>query len=166
MCGTDSQTVIDSLEFAKTAQRLSGRVEIAKLARLSEHLFDSSGALDFSMAGGNDSRQRPRLHIEVRGEIILRCQRCLERLPYPVSTVSDLLVLSGEAGTVQNIEDLDGVAANSPLILQDLVEDEVLLALPIVPRHPAGECSVAPDEERDDAGNASPFAVLKQLKRN
>jgi uncharacterized protein len=159
-----ARTVIDSLDFASSGAQLSGDVQVVQLGRLTDSLHDSAGRLNFALAGEYDSRQRPRLRLTVTGSINLRCQRCLGRLEYPVAIETSLLVLVGVAGGESaEIEDLDGVPSNPHIDVWDLVEDEVLLAVPISPRHADGTCSAAVDSGRDRA--VSPFAALAKLKQ-
>jgi uncharacterized protein len=160
-----AQAVIDSLEFAHTGLRMQGEVKVAQLTRLADSLFDTGGKLRFSLAGGNDAEHRPRLNLAVEGEINLRCQRCLGSFAYPVAVESSLLVLTGNAGgETAEIDDLDGIPADPHTEVRALIEDEVLLAIPIAPRHPEGLCSAAVKATQDSA--ASPFAVLAKLKQN
>ena len=160
-----ARTLIDSVEFARAGEELSGSVAVAELARLADSLFDTDGTLTFDLKGGCDARQRLRLKLKVGGSIDLQCQRCLGKLVYGVSTTTSLLVLTDEAAIDEGeIEDLDGVPAAKDIDVRSLVEDEVLLALPLAPRHAEGECNPAVK----GAGNpvASPFAALARLKQD
>ena len=148
-----ARTLIDSVEFARAGEELSGSVAVAELARLADSLFDTDGTLTFDLKGGCDARQR------------LRLKLCLGKLVYGVSTTTSLLVLTDEAAVDEGeIEDLDGVPAAKDIDVGSLVEDEVLLALPLAPRHAEGECNPAVK----GAGNpvASPFAALARLKQD
>jgi uncharacterized protein len=159
-----ARALIDSVEFARAGEELSGSVPVEELSRLADTLYDTDGALQFDLKGGRDVRQRFRLRLAVNGNIDLQCQRCLGKLVFPVSTQTDLLVLTDDAvGATGEIEDLDGVPAAKNTDVWALVEDEVLLALPLAPRHAEGECSPAVK----DAGGAvvSPFAALAKLKQ-
>ena len=160
-----ARAVIDSLEFARNSQQLDGEVQVAKLARLADSLFDGAGELKYQLAGGRDTRQRPRLQLTVAGSINLRCQRCLGSLPHPVAVEASLLVLTDEAGgETAEFDDLDGVPADLHTDVWGLIEDEVLLAVPLSPRHPEGLCNAAVDTSLDRA--PSPFAVLAKLKHD
>ena len=160
-----AQAVIDGLEFARSGQRLQGEMEVAQLARLADSLFDTAGRLRFTLAGDRDAKRRPRLNLTVEGEISLRCQRCLDRLAFPLAVKSSLLVLTGgDGGEIAEIDDLDGIAADPRTEVRALIEDEVLLAIPIAPRHPEGLCSAAVKMPRERA--PSPFAVLARSKQN
>jgi uncharacterized protein len=153
---------IDSLEFARAGEQLSGSVPVSELPRLADSLFDTDGELQFELKGGRDSRERLRLQLTVAGSIDLQCQRCLGKLVYPVTVQANLLVLTErEAGDAGEIEDLDGVPAAPQTDVWSLVEDEVLLAIPLAPRHAEDECSPAVKAAGEPA--ASPFAALAKL---
>lgn len=160
-----ARALIDSVEFARAGEILNGSVPVSKLARLADSLFDGAGVLQFELKGARDARQRLRLHLAVDGSIDLQCQRCLGKLVYPVSTQTNLLVLTGDtAADSGEIDDLDGVPAAADTDVWALVEDEVLLALPLAPRHAEGECSPAVKEAGE--AMASPFAALAGLKQD
>ena len=157
-----ARVVIDSVEFARDGEQLSGGVPVGELARLADSLYDAGGEIRFDLSGGSDSRQRLRLELAVAGSINLQCQRCLGSLVFPVSVRSNLLVLTGPSGgETAEIDDLDGVPASAQTDVWSLVEDEILLAIPLAPRHDAGQCSPVVDTTADKA--ASPFAMLAKL---
>ena len=157
-----ARVIIDSLEFALSGKELRGDVPIGMLDRLSGELFDRGGNLQYVLYGQTDQRQRPRLRLEVRGEVLLQCQRCLGSLPCPIELVTQLLLLDEKTSDVDaGVEDLDAIPVNPELDVWLLVEDEVLLAQPIAPRHVEGQCEAA-GKLKDDA--ASPFAALAGLK--
>ncbi len=156
--------VIDSLEFAQSGRQLNGKVPAAQLGRLSDSLFDAEGGLNFELSGYCDTRQRPRLQLTVSGMINLKCQRCLGSLPYSLAVESSLLVLIDSAGgDTAEFEDLDGVPADAHTDVRALIEDEVLLAMPMAARHADGQCDAVVDTSQDSV--ASPFAVLARLKQ-
>lgn len=157
-----ARPLIDSLEFASAGEQLTGSVPVSEFARLSDSLHDADGGLQFEIRGGRDSRQRLRLHMTVTGSIDLLCQRCLGKLIYPLAVKTNLLLLTnGAEADAGGIDDLDGVPATAQTDVCSLVEDEVLLAIPLAPRHAEGQCSPAVKGSGDSA--ASPFAALAKL---
>ena len=157
-----ARAVIDGVEFARAGECLSGEAPVGELARLADCLFDAGGGLKYELKGGSDSRQRLRLQLAVAGSINLRCQRCLGSLAYPVAVQANLLVLTQQAGgETAELDDLDGVPADAHTDVWSLVEDEILLAIPLAPRHAEGECSPAVKATGNRA--ASPFAALAKL---
>ena len=95
----------------------------------------------------------------------LRCQRCLEPLPLEVDTDS-LLVLAASQAEIEadpeTVDSPDRVVAGHEMPVADLVEDELILAVPYAPRHE--DCKAA-QTVRDET-KISPFAGLKGLLRN
>jgi uncharacterized protein len=161
---SDALRFIDTLEFARNGLRLESRAAVAEFARLTEQLFDTDGMLDYRLEGGRDARERPRLKLSVSGEIHLKCQRCLGRLPYDVEVDASLLVLTTDAAaTTDELDDLDGVPADGHADVLALVEDEVLLAIPYAARHPEGEC--AAPRAVHEGPESSAFAALEKLRR-
>lgn len=173
-----ADAVIDSLEFAQNGRRLDGEVPISRFDRLADLLADNAGSLRVVLtgeqgAGQQDGEGNPRLRLQLEGSLKLRCQRCLEALPFAVAIdsllqlVDETEVLAGPAGEDGDEEELDATAldvivAERELAVLPLLEDELLLALPIAPRHE--HCEPPTGGTKDRA--ASPFAVLAQLKKH
>jgi uncharacterized protein len=123
------------------------------------------GEVAYALDGVRDARGRPGLRLKVRGTLELRCQRCLEGLPFEVSS-EELLVLAGTQAEIDaepaDVHSPDRVVAGKEMPVRDLVEDELILALPYAPRH---ESCAPRAAEQDDSGN-SPFAGLRGLMRD
>ena len=157
-----AQTGIDSLEFARTGQRLGGEVPIPGMTPLKESLHDGLGEVKFEVRGAQDARGRPVLVLEIRGVLHLRCQRCLGLLEYPLSVSSTLLLAGPGAGDFEE-EEADWIEAGSELDVGGLVEDEIILGLPYSPRHEEGACRQAAGAQTHTAVTA--FEKLAALKR-
>ncbi len=119
----------------------------------------------FTMEG-----RAPVVHLALATTLRLRCQRCLEPFGWPVDTDVRLKWVGGPL----EAERLD--PGFEPLLLpegglvnpRDLIEDELLLAVPQVPRHPFGTCRADwASSLEDDAPRPqeNPFAVLARCKR-
>lgn len=153
---------IDSLDFAQRGDELRGEVPVAELPRLKDMLADFEGTISYVLRGLYGKDGKPRLELVLDGLCILRCQRCLDRLEYPVSLVSRLkLVTDGEASDVDD-DEMDAIPVDKHLDVMSLIEEEMLLSLPIAPKHALGECQFAA-EGLVRAKN--PFAVLSGLKK-
>jgi uncharacterized protein len=160
--------VIDSLEFARAEQELRGSVPVVALKRLEDLLFDTQGTLGFELKGVRDELNRPRLEVKIEGPLHLQCQRCLDRLDYALDVANALIVLPQGALPPDEIEDPeepDTIEADPELDVAALIEDEVLLALPLAPRHPDGTCRSRLELQGEAAERASAFAQLAALKR-
>jgi len=157
--------VIDSLEFARTGQTLSGSLPLAGLTRLKDSLYDAAGEVRFSVKGGHDTRRRPVLKLEISGTLCLQCQRCMGVLEYPLRVANTLLLVAGEAGGFTD-EDLEWIAASATQDVPTLVEDEILLSLPYAPRHEEAQCGGASEGAVSERDGTIAFARLAALKRN
>jgi DUF177 domain-containing protein len=152
--------VIDGLQFARGAQAVRGVLGTEQLPRLAQLQGETEG-LAFGLRGGMRDDGKPCLWISVSGELRLVCQRCLGPLVFPLSIEAEL-VLTEDAREIEEAEDeVDRVLASRAMNVAQLVEDEILLAMPMVPRH--DRCSVEAPAVRET--NASPFSVLTELRR-
>jgi uncharacterized protein len=160
-------TTIDPGRFARDGACLTGSVIPAQLPRVAEAVFDESGTVGYRIEGALTFKGEPELRVELAIDLVLSCQRCLERLPIQL-TVARTLVLSRGldelAAVADEEDDVDAIPLVSALDVLDLVDQEVTLSLPIAPRHPDGACEAR--HEGDPASPpASPFSVLSQLKQ-
>jgi uncharacterized protein len=155
---------IDSLDFAHRGGELSGEVPVAELPRMADLLADSAGKISYTLRGLAGRDGSPQLELTVGGVSNLRCQRCLNALTYPIKLVSRLrLVTEGEVDNT-DIEDdeVDSIPAEKRLDVLALLEEELLLSLPIAPKHGLGECQIAVEGLNR---SSNPFAVLAGLKK-
>jgi uncharacterized protein len=126
--------VIDSLQFARAARELRGRVGLAQMTRLAGMQCSTEG-LDFHLWGGKASNGRHCLRVSVRGNVQLQCQRCLDPLPVAISLDVELQIAESLREIAAADDDIDRVLASRSLDIGQLIEDEVILALPMSPRH-------------------------------
>jgi uncharacterized protein len=151
--------VIDGLPFADSASELSGTLTGEECPRLSGPDC-RVGEIEFTLRGGTNPKGKPCLHVAARAELVLVCQRCLGPLPFEV-VVDTELELSTSAIEIAGAEDdVDRVLATHDMDVAALVEDEVILGLPVVPKHD----SCTPQAGADESKRASPFDVLARLK--
>ena len=170
---------LDVAAFAKAAGELEGRWPSLQFDRLTE-----SAVVDALPADGGEVAWRARgeartmrggetqiwLHIGATTDVALECQRCLKAVAVPLAIQRSFLFVYGEDAAAQldtDSED-DVLALTRALDLRELIEDELLLALPIVPRHDACPVPlVAPaDDEEVFEEKPNPFAALVALKRS
>lgn len=142
-----ARAVIDGVDFAQTGRELRGRVPLLSLVRLKDSLAQGADAsLQYILRGSSDGRGRLFLSIEIKGMLTLRCQRCLEKMPYPLQLANTLrLMRQAEARLPEDDDPLapDCIDAMHELDVVDLLEEEILLALPYAPRHEDVACRIA-----------------------
>lgn len=160
---------IDSLDFSRNGRELSGTVPVADMPRLQDMLAATEGEINYVVRGLIDQHGRPMLEVMLNGLCQLRCQRCLQSLNYPVQLDSRLLLVQADELDQFSVDEneADSIPADAHLNVHELVEEELLLSLPLAPKHPVGVCQPAIAgymAEMTDQPKKAPFAVLAELK--
>ena len=150
-------SVIDGLQFARGAETLAGTLDLLHLHRLAEMQCAAEG-LSYELRGKTDAEGRSWLDISVSGTLTLTCQRCLGPLVFPLALRSELLLATSEREIEAADDDIDRVLASKAMDVCELVEDELILALPLVPRHE--QCG----ETQEGAGDRPAVAKLKRIQ--
>ena len=159
---------LDLIATAEAGRDLRGRIPVARLERVLPALSSDQGELQVALNLGKDLDGTRFLSGTIQGEIVLCCQRCMENLNLQLDLGFRLGLLRDEhaVGGLSDIYEPLVVTAE-PAFIADIVADEVLLALPIVPMHKySDECNAyikaykPPQGEQRD----NPFAVLAELK--
>ncbi len=144
-----------------------GAVAAGALPRLAQSLAEGPGELRFKVSAVLDSRRRKVVSCIIEGFAFLICQSTLEAFRHPIA-IDDRLVLVDDESELPPIEEEsdaeDYLVAGEPVRVLDLVEDAVLLAIPMVPRKPGLEGPGASGKAEKERG-ASPFAALASLKK-
>ena len=161
------RAVVDSVAFARESGKLRATVPVAAFARLQDALFDQSGAITYELAGHADPVGKPTLRLALAGELVLRCQRCLGPVNFRFDAVRNfVLVPAGQAlsDPADEADDTEQLHADPKLDVIALIEDEIILGLPMVPGHEDGACA-APSPKAESRRRESPFNALAALKR-
>ncbi len=161
----------DPWHLADAGRRFAGQIAVGRLARLSEELLDARTEVEYELAFGRDEQNRATVKGRVKATLHLQCQRCLETLEFPVDREISLALVEG-LDEAQALPD-----EYEPLLLEeartrlrDLLEDELLLALPQVPKHRPEACTPGAEQTESLAAQQqverdNPFAVLAKLKQ-
>jgi uncharacterized protein len=162
----DDPYLLDPTRISTKPLVFKGSFVPADLERLQDAIADERGELRYEITATLDRQRRRVVSCIIEGFVFLICQNSLEAFRHEI-TIRDRLVLvhdeSGLPSVEEEGEDEDYVVADEPLDIRDLVEDAVLLALPMIPRKPGTEGAV-----KGEAGGApkpSPFAALASLKK-
>lgn len=123
-----------------TRQRYVGVVPLAQLPRVAAQLADKAGELAVDLEAGKDAG-RASLRGTIRGELSLTCQRGLHPFRWPCQVESNLQLVGSEADEEKVMAEAEAyLVVDDQLPLRDLVEDELLLALPMMPRCDDPDC--------------------------
>lgn len=169
---------LDVSAFAKVGGRLEGEWPLAQFERLRDLSMPGASselptAVSWSARGekraARSGEAQVWLHVRAEATLPLECQRCLSAVSVALSAERSFLFVHGEDAAAQldaSSED-DVLALTRALDLPELIEDELLLSLPIVPRHdvcpePLQLAADLPAAEPEP----SPFAALASLKRS
>jgi uncharacterized protein len=160
------QPVIDGFEFATAGATQEGKLPLAGFPRLKDVLVSDAGEVTYALRGVRDARGRPSLRLSVEGTLLLRCQRCLGTLAYDVQA-EQLLVLASSQEEIDaepaTVDQPDRVIAGKEMPVRDLVEDELILALPYAPRHEDCEPRQEGIAVQSEGAMDSPFAGLRGM---
>jgi len=161
---------IDVRRFAESGRHLEGEVLLGDCSRLKQVASAGEGpievVLDFEIQPGG----RLVIHGNIHGQVVQECQRCLQPAMINLNCEVSIGVVGSEAEAELLPDELDPVIVEDELNLIELIEDELLLALPIVPAHEHCDLpeSVLSDEDHNAAPSKreNPFAVLASLKKD
>ena len=137
---------VDPWRFCREGRSWETQSVVAEFPRLAREF--TQGTLSCRVAGRADPRGGLSLQVTVSGEVGLICQRCLGDMQHAVEIERTLHLARNEAELerLDALPDGDAIQAGETLSLVELVEDEVLLSLPLAAMHPEGECPSAGDE--------------------
>ncbi|MEO7432260.1 MAG: YceD family protein [Dokdonella sp.] len=167
-----SSSLPDRVEIARQVQArriYDGELPLASMRRLCGSLASTEGVARYNVEFGKDRFGISFIALRVEAELPLTCQRTLDIFEYPVSIDQRLGVIaaeSEESGLPEGYEPL--LAPEGDLSIAEVIEDELILALPVVPLKP-GEPLEWNDPLSDDEveePKPNPFAVLGQLKKH
>jgi len=123
--------------------------------------MEAKGEAAYRLRFSRDGSRRAVVRGEVKARLLLRCERCLGEMAHEVKVTLSLAVVAG-------LDEADALPEGyEPLLVpegrtraRDLIEDELLLGLPQIPRHASAQCAhhreAPPPEQRPE----HPFAVL------
>ena len=176
---SNQSLLIDNIAFAKRKEHLTGLLSIADFRRLEEliasHAPDVNSAsklketgntdvINFTLDGEINSIGQHFLHLLINANLTTRCQRCLELMPLNLNLNFDYLIgdtnaTDTEAIEIEEIDDYDLQEASQTMNLLELIEDEIIMALPIAPVHEVNCAKLS----MQSGEKPNPFAVLKGL---
>lgn len=169
---------LDVAPFAKAGGALAGTWPLPGLARLAAECHEQAPATDADVVSWSLRGERRDMagaaaqtwvHLDAQATLSLVCQRCLAPVALGVQARRSFLFVPSEAEAAaldEQTED-DVLALSSALDGRALVEDELLLALPLVPRHEDCSMPLAGQEPAAaEPARPNPFAALRGLRRD
>ena len=170
-------TLAKSLDYRRLAladQTLDGQLYLWQLPRTKAAIqADGDRVVDVELRFSEDSQRRVRVAGKATAAVALECQRCLEPFETTVSAdIAGVIVTDDDAAASVPRDDEPIMAEEGILDVHALIDDEMLLALPLVARCDRPTCRAEYDIEEPAETPAvgkkktNPFAVLETLKRD
>ena len=165
----------DPWRYCDQGKTIEGKIALASFPRLAPLLVSDEGEADFLLVFGRGEDNKPLITSEVKSTLTIVCQRCLGGMELRVEERSSMVPVSGSLQAEQLPPELDPLLLEpgSMLSIRDLIEDELLLAIPAAPRHKPDECPVdlrsvcgEPPEGQEQSRPDNPFAALAALKNS
>jgi uncharacterized protein len=172
-----SEPLPSTLDVRKAAGRgasVRGTLKPLDLPRFRALLADDDGVIQAELSFSRDEENRYLIHLAVTAQVVVTCQRCLEQLPRTLVCDNTLAVVWTDEQAAHLPRHLEPLVVEEEVCrLREVVEDELILALPPFSYHDTAECrqivarfnaDEAPPGEALEAEKPNPFNVLAQLK--
>jgi len=150
---------------------LSGRHALAGFKRLVAGLpAQADTQVQWFLRGEGTVAGRRFINVQAQARVTLECQRCLQPFVLPLQVDNRLEVVRRQSDLEGDDDEIERIVGSARFDVLDLIEDELILSLPSVPKHDV--CPSVPgvsessDEPEDEARRPSPFAALKRLKKD
>ncbi len=155
--------------FARVGS-ITAELPLTRLLRFSDQLSSKTGAVDVDVLFGMDEEGRRHLSGTLDTRVQVACQRCLQDMELALHCELSLLVFDTEDEVQELPESQDAVTMTEDgLDVVALIEDELILSLPMIPMHADTGCSRVLNALKQGEGpvadeRPNPFAILAELK--
>jgi len=175
MSSSNSPQHLDVKAFSTSQSALSGEVDLQGMPRLrADCAEDVAGKAEWSVQGelrqARDGQAASWIHLQAKTKVPLTCQRCLKTVEQALEVDRSFRFVKDEvtADAQDDESEEDLLVLSKDFDLLALVEDELLMALPLVPMHTSCQSEHAPTSPDDSGANAdakpNPFAVLATMR--
>ena len=159
----------DPRKYADQGIELQGQTSVGNLPRLADYRDSQDEVVDVALKFGRDEEGRQNIAGTISSKLTMPCQRCLEPVTYQITAKTNLMMVWTEEQMKALPEHLDPIMViDGKMPLADLLEEELLLALPLVALHEKCPNPLPNEQDLDDGGiekPENPFSVLAKLKR-
>ncbi len=146
--------------------KFQGKIELADLSRLAEFLLSDQSDILVEFRFRQSDYNVPIVEGRLQARLTVECQRCLKAMEIPLQIELKLLVSPTDSEVVES--SLDTVfSENGSVDIFKMVEDELILGLPLVTLHEDVACNEfwqTREENPEQATKENPFSVLAKLK--
>ena len=163
---------VDPRKLADRSISLAGELPLCDFSRVCDLLTNTAGTVQVEFEFSRDEQRVAVMQLKLESEVRMICQRCLDEAVIPISGEYLYAIVQPGTDALHLPKGYDVLeVGDEPLDLLALVEDELLLALPIVPMHPPEECQqpaglLESETSKNAFKRSNPFSVFAQLKRD
>lgn len=162
---------IDPFRAAEQGRVLKGEIPVRQLTRLLDVVAEPGQDLPVEFRFVKDDGGQSFVEVACHAVLVLRCERCLGNVDFTLDLHHRLALIDEQSEKAQN--GVDAVAVDDEgLFLREMLEDEILLSLPLIPRHASLDACdqdkiawiKSPENSESPERAANPFEILKKLK--
>ncbi|MEB8433477.1 YceD family protein [Cocleimonas sp. KMM 6892] len=170
---------VDPFKLVEQGRQFKGRMPLSDFPRLKDLLYKSESKTNEKLVKvdlefARNETGLPVIKGQITAEMQMICNRCLDATALTVETQTEVVLVGSDAQAERLQDSFDiWLVEDQTLVLKDFIEDELLLAMPLVIAH--DECEPArrliealPEDEYNDEQKEkdNPFAALKDIKLN
>lgn len=168
---------IDPLRLVEQRVRLRGTLSLARMKRLGKSLIVADGIIHVSLRFGRNTGGLKVIAGEIETQLEMECQRCLKPFMQNVDRRFELALVQSEDEANRLLAEYEVLeVGGADIFTQDLVEDELLLSIPLIPTHAdMSACdavtsseqtahAAVPEAVNEENSARNPFSKLKNLK--
>lgn len=172
---------VDPFKLVDQGRVFEGRIPQQDFNRLQDLLFskdegddkDKNKLIEVNLEFTRTDTRLPVIRGQIKADLEMVCSRCLEAVDITIDSMLEVVLVSSDEQAERLQEGFDiWLVEDQTLYLRDFIEDEILLAMPLVIAHeecePARELieALPGDEDAKEQQKENPFAALKDLKLN
>ncbi|MFM7482296.1 MAG: YceD family protein [Candidatus Methylopumilus sp.] len=154
---------IDNIDFSRKSREIRDIIRLSDFKRLQDLCLNLEDSIVFVLRGFENKYKELCLELSIEGKLSLICQRCSEKLEHTIFLKSGFLIKEETQLTdfqVDDHADYDLIEGSAKMDVLSLIEDEIILSLPVAPKHESDKCYYKKTDEMP--GRIHPFADLKQ----
>jgi uncharacterized protein len=165
---------VNHRKLATEKRKIEGTLPLAQLERLSDAVLGSNGDIEVSLSFRRGRNRSGLVVGSAKARVLLECQNCMNPFELALEATYRHQLVQDEEQLTALDEEQDGIVCASEMVeIAELLEDELLLALPMVARHEVGQCPSEDDqledyqtEDTQDRETYKPFAGLAELTKD
>jgi len=159
---------LDFHRLTKEQAIFSGDMSLDSMKRILDLLDQQQGNIHYQLGFDKSEQGQTLIDINIDAELVMSCQRCLSPMQVRIARHSILVIVNDktELHTISSDYEPYVVEENGNLSLHDMVQDELLLTIPLAPIHDEADCGATSTVKKiKEESKINPFAILERSKK-